>query len=157
MTSTRCAVCKYFRRRCPSNCIFAPYFPPDNPQRFTCVRRIYGASNIGKMLEVINLEHNLVHMSHLKVFRVSTMVKLSQWQFFLELERQEKKIKSVTTQTKVWFFLSRIFQVAKKSPNASIGMLLDGKKKFVLQHISYLLVNCLWFYVGIFAGQIFNL
>ncbi|KAI3784862.1 hypothetical protein L1987_43969 [Smallanthus sonchifolius] len=51
MTSTRCAVCKYFRRRCPPDCIFAPYFPNDNPQRFTCVHRFYGASNIGKMLE----------------------------------------------------------------------------------------------------------
>ncbi|KVH92725.1 lateral organ boundaries domain-containing protein [Cynara cardunculus var. scolymus] len=47
MNSTRCAVCKYFRRRCPSDCVFAPYFPPDNPQRFTCLHRIYGASNIG--------------------------------------------------------------------------------------------------------------
>ncbi|KAI3669979.1 hypothetical protein L6452_41518 [Arctium lappa] len=51
MSSTRCAVCKYFRRRCPSDCVFAPYFPPDNPLRFTSVHRIYGASNIGKMLE----------------------------------------------------------------------------------------------------------
>ncbi|KAI3726125.1 hypothetical protein L1987_65922 [Smallanthus sonchifolius] len=51
MTSTRCAVCKYFRRRCPPDCIFAPYFLNDNPQRFICVHRFYGASNIGKMLE----------------------------------------------------------------------------------------------------------
>ncbi|CAI9283022.1 unnamed protein product [Lactuca saligna] len=56
MTSTRCAVCKYFRRRCPSDCIFSPYFPPNNPQRFTCVHRIYGASNIGKMLEELPVE-----------------------------------------------------------------------------------------------------
>ncbi|XP_076886815.1 LOB domain-containing protein 24-like [Bidens hawaiensis] len=51
MTSTRCAVCKYFRRRCPPDCNFAPYFPHDNPQKFACVHRFYGASNIGKMLE----------------------------------------------------------------------------------------------------------
>nr|XP_043613445.1 LOB domain-containing protein 24-like [Erigeron canadensis] len=51
MTTTRCAACKYFRRRCPSNCNFAPYFPSNNPQRFVCVHRIYGANNIGKMLE----------------------------------------------------------------------------------------------------------
>ncbi|KAK1432885.1 hypothetical protein QVD17_09787 [Tagetes erecta] len=50
-TSTRCAVCKYFRRRCPPDCIFAPYFPNDNPHKFTCVHRFYGASNISKMLE----------------------------------------------------------------------------------------------------------
>ncbi|PWA66659.1 LOB domain-containing protein [Artemisia annua] len=51
MTSTRCAVCKYFRRRCPPECIFAPYFPADNPQKFAYVHRFYGASNISKMLE----------------------------------------------------------------------------------------------------------
>ncbi|KAK2975627.1 hypothetical protein RJ640_021072 [Escallonia rubra] len=48
---TRCAACKYLRRRCASDCIFSPYFPPNNPQRFACVHRIYGASNIGKMLQ----------------------------------------------------------------------------------------------------------
>nr|GEX51975.1 hypothetical protein [Tanacetum cinerariifolium] len=51
MTSPRCAACKYFRRRCPSNCVFAPYFPNDNPQRFIFVHKIYGASNIAKMIE----------------------------------------------------------------------------------------------------------
>ncbi|KAK3002971.1 hypothetical protein RJ639_018993 [Escallonia herrerae] len=48
---TRCAACKYPRRRCASDCIFSPYFTPNNPQRFACVHRIYGASNIGKMLQ----------------------------------------------------------------------------------------------------------
>ncbi|GJX97390.1 putative transcription factor AS2-LOB family protein [Tanacetum coccineum] len=51
MTSPRCAACKYFRRRCPSNCVFAPYFPNDNPQRFIFVHKIYGASNITKVIE----------------------------------------------------------------------------------------------------------
>ncbi|XP_030946113.1 LOB domain-containing protein 24-like [Quercus lobata] len=51
MISGRCAVCKYLRRRCPSDCIFSPYFPPNDPQRFSCVHRIYGASNVGKMLQ----------------------------------------------------------------------------------------------------------
>ncbi|CAH1417123.1 unnamed protein product [Lactuca virosa] len=60
MSSNRCAVCKYFRRRCPSNCIFSPYFPPNNPQRFTCVHRIYGASNIGKMLEELAVEDRAI-------------------------------------------------------------------------------------------------
>ncbi|GAB2267339.1 LOB domain-containing protein 23 [Dionaea muscipula] len=49
--STRCAACKYLRRRCSKDCIFAPYFPSDNPQRFYCVHKIFGASTMGKMLE----------------------------------------------------------------------------------------------------------
>lgn len=48
----RCAACKYLRRRCPKDCIFSPYFPPNNPHRFASVHRIFGASNVGKMLQV---------------------------------------------------------------------------------------------------------
>ncbi|XP_050386250.1 LOB domain-containing protein 24-like [Argentina anserina] len=51
MISGRCAACRYLRRRCPSDCIFAPYFPPNNPQRFASVHRIYGASNVARMLQ----------------------------------------------------------------------------------------------------------
>ncbi|XP_068329871.1 LOB domain-containing protein 24-like [Pyrus communis] len=53
MISDRCAACKYLRRRCPSDCIFSSYFPPNNPQRFASVHRIYGASNVSKMLQVL--------------------------------------------------------------------------------------------------------
>ncbi|KAI3432097.1 LOB domain-containing protein [Psidium guajava] len=49
--SSRCAACKYLRRRCPPDCIFSPYFPSNDPQRFACVHRIYGASNVGKVIQ----------------------------------------------------------------------------------------------------------
>ncbi|GLU21042.1 hypothetical protein SLE2022_372070 [Rubroshorea leprosula] len=49
--NSRCAACKYLRRRCPSDCIFSPYFPPNDPQRFACIHRIYGASNVARMLQ----------------------------------------------------------------------------------------------------------
>ncbi|CAJ2676668.1 unnamed protein product [Trifolium pratense] len=51
MINGRCAACKNQRRRCPSDCIFSPYFPPNDPQRFVSVHRIYGGSNVGKMLQ----------------------------------------------------------------------------------------------------------
>ena len=34
-------------------CIFAPYFPPEEPQRFSNVHKIFGASNVTKMLKDI--------------------------------------------------------------------------------------------------------
>ncbi|KAE9614786.1 hypothetical protein Lal_00036076 [Lupinus albus] len=49
----RCAACKSQRRRCPSDCIFSPYFPPNDPQKFYCVHKIYGGSNVGKILQQI--------------------------------------------------------------------------------------------------------
>ncbi|KAF8021694.1 hypothetical protein BT93_G1982 [Corymbia citriodora subsp. variegata] len=49
----RCAACKYLRRKCPQDCILAPYFPSSNPQRFACVHKIFGASNVTKMLQQV--------------------------------------------------------------------------------------------------------
>ncbi|KVH92637.1 lateral organ boundaries domain-containing protein [Cynara cardunculus var. scolymus] len=51
-----CRTYDYCRRRCPSDCVFAPYFPANNPQKFTCVHRIYGASNIGKLIEELPVQ-----------------------------------------------------------------------------------------------------
>ncbi|XP_004134907.3 protein LATERAL ORGAN BOUNDARIES [Cucumis sativus] len=46
-----CASCKFLRRKCDVDCIFAPYFPADQPQKFEVVHRIYGASNVSKILK----------------------------------------------------------------------------------------------------------
>lgn len=50
ITSTPCAACKLLRRRCAQECPFAPYFSPHEPQKFASVHKIYGASNVSKML-----------------------------------------------------------------------------------------------------------
>ncbi|KAH7423601.1 hypothetical protein KP509_12G063300 [Ceratopteris richardii] len=47
---TPCAACKLLRRRCAQECPFAPYFSPHEPQKFACVHKVYGASNVSKML-----------------------------------------------------------------------------------------------------------
>ncbi|KAI5081737.1 hypothetical protein GOP47_0001480 [Adiantum capillus-veneris] len=47
---TPCAACKLLRRRCAQECPFAPYFSPHEPHKFACVHKIYGASNVSKML-----------------------------------------------------------------------------------------------------------
>ncbi|KAK4837582.1 hypothetical protein QYF36_006692 [Acer negundo] len=49
--SGRCAACKYLRRKCPQDCVLAPYFPSNDPQRFSAVHKIFGSSNIAKMLQ----------------------------------------------------------------------------------------------------------
>lgn len=51
-SSTPCAACKLLRRRCAQECPFSPYFSPHEPQKFACVHKIYGASNVSKMLMV---------------------------------------------------------------------------------------------------------
>ncbi|GLT64335.1 hypothetical protein SLA2020_368380 [Shorea laevis] len=46
-----CAACKLLRRRCAEDCVFAPYFPADEPQKFANVHKVFGASNVNKMLQ----------------------------------------------------------------------------------------------------------
>ncbi|GLJ18185.1 hypothetical protein SUGI_0321440 [Cryptomeria japonica] len=48
-----CAACKILRRRCGEKCILAPYFPPNNPHKFSTAHHVFGASNIIKMLKGI--------------------------------------------------------------------------------------------------------
>ncbi|KAL2471090.1 LOB domain-containing protein 1 [Abeliophyllum distichum] len=46
-----CAACKVLRRRCVEKCVLAPYFPPNDPLKFTTAHRVFGASNIIKFLQ----------------------------------------------------------------------------------------------------------
>ncbi|XP_062203086.1 LOB domain-containing protein 12-like [Phragmites australis] len=49
--SSPCASCKLLRRRCTQECVFAPYFPPEDPHKFAIVHKVFGASNVSKMLQ----------------------------------------------------------------------------------------------------------
>ncbi|KAM3361439.1 LOB domain-containing protein 25 [Capsicum galapagoense] len=48
-----CAACKFLRRKCLPSCVFAPYFPPEEPIKFTTVHKVFGASNVSKLLNEI--------------------------------------------------------------------------------------------------------
>lgn len=52
-TLTPCAACKLLRRRCTEECPFSPYFSPLEPQKFAAVHKVFGASNVSKMLMVL--------------------------------------------------------------------------------------------------------
>ncbi|CAN4126693.1 unnamed protein product [Withania somnifera] len=49
-SNSPCAACKFLRRKCHPECVFAPYFPPDQPQKFANVHKVFGASNVTKLL-----------------------------------------------------------------------------------------------------------
>lgn len=49
-SNSPCAACKFLRRKCQPECVFAPYFPPDQPQKFANVHKVFGASNVTKLL-----------------------------------------------------------------------------------------------------------
>ncbi|CAM8980712.1 unnamed protein product [Rhodiola kirilowii] len=46
-----CGACRFLRRKCAPDCIFAPYFCPDQPpETFAAIHRVFGASNLSKLL-----------------------------------------------------------------------------------------------------------
>ncbi|KAA8543706.1 hypothetical protein F0562_021548 [Nyssa sinensis] len=63
--SSPCASCKLLRRRCAKDCIFAPYFPPDDPFKFANVHKVFGASNVSKMLQELPVQQRADAVSSL--------------------------------------------------------------------------------------------
>ncbi|KAL6491737.1 hypothetical protein OROGR_034102 [Orobanche gracilis] len=49
-TAQACAACKYQRRKCAADCILAPYFPHDRQPQFLNAHRLFGVSNIVKIV-----------------------------------------------------------------------------------------------------------
>lgn len=50
-TGSPCGACKFLRRKCVSDCVFAPYFSSEeSPTRFAAMHKVFGASNVSKIL-----------------------------------------------------------------------------------------------------------
>ncbi|EFJ19252.1 hypothetical protein SELMODRAFT_111283, partial [Selaginella moellendorffii] len=49
-TTSACTACRNLQWRCTPECLFAPYFLPDQPERFANVHNVFGVSNVRKML-----------------------------------------------------------------------------------------------------------
>ncbi|MCO5569245.1 hypothetical protein L7F22_022956 [Adiantum nelumboides] len=54
ISTQACAACKYQRRKCAPDCPLAPYFPPDQPKQFLNVHRLFGVSNILRILRQVS-------------------------------------------------------------------------------------------------------
>jgi|UniRef100_A0A2N9HL91 hypothetical protein len=53
-TTQACAACKYQRRKCATDCILAPYFPHDRQRQFLNAHKLFGVSNITKIIKNLN-------------------------------------------------------------------------------------------------------
>ncbi|XP_031097188.1 LOB domain-containing protein 20-like [Ipomoea triloba] len=52
-----CGACKLLRRKCVPECIFAPYFDPnEGTARFAAIHKVFGASNVSKLLTHIPMD-----------------------------------------------------------------------------------------------------
>ncbi|KAL5822489.1 hypothetical protein ACOSQ4_020389 [Xanthoceras sorbifolium] len=52
-TTQACAACKYQRRKCAPDCILAPYFPHDRQRQFLNAHKLFGVSNITKIIKYL--------------------------------------------------------------------------------------------------------
>ncbi|TVU41454.1 hypothetical protein EJB05_14971, partial [Eragrostis curvula] len=46
----RCAACAHSKRKCSPECVYAPHFPPDDPDRYAAVHKAFLVRNIGQLL-----------------------------------------------------------------------------------------------------------
>lgn len=55
-SASKCASCRHQRRRCPNDCIFRPYFPLRKQEEFESARRVFGVSNMERMLRSLEVQ-----------------------------------------------------------------------------------------------------
>lgn len=51
-----CAACKHQRKKCHEACPLAPYFPADRNREFQAVHKVFGVSNVTKMVKSVREE-----------------------------------------------------------------------------------------------------
>ncbi|XP_047313931.1 LOB domain-containing protein 30-like [Impatiens glandulifera] len=55
-----CGACKFLRKKCVEDCIFAPYFNSgEGTVNFAAVHKVFGASNVTKLLTIIPIHKRL--------------------------------------------------------------------------------------------------
>ncbi|KAF3634274.1 LOB domain-containing protein 16 [Capsicum baccatum] len=56
-TGSPCGACKFLRRKCVVDCIFAPYFnSEEGPSKFAAIHKVFGASNVSKLLHNVPVD-----------------------------------------------------------------------------------------------------
>ncbi|XP_031126681.1 LOB domain-containing protein 2-like [Ipomoea triloba] len=54
--TTACASCKHQRKKCTEKCVLAPFFPAEKGREFQAVHKVFGVSNVTKMVRNLKEE-----------------------------------------------------------------------------------------------------
>ncbi|PIN08984.1 hypothetical protein CDL12_18440 [Handroanthus impetiginosus] len=54
--TSACATCKHQRKKCTEKCILAPFFPAEKTQEFQAVHKVFGVSNVTKIIKNLKEE-----------------------------------------------------------------------------------------------------
>ncbi|KAK6924936.1 Lateral organ boundaries, LOB [Dillenia turbinata] len=125
-TSQACAACKSQRRRCSSECLLAPYFPADQPKTFQNAQKLFGVSNIVKILKSVDESQKYVAMQTV-IFQANMRERfpvygccamISQLNYQICLLKEELH----TVHTQLALYKHQISSAPNESPQLQLGM-----------------------------------
>ncbi|XP_078180735.1 LOB domain-containing protein 12-like [Carex rostrata] len=131
-----CASCKLLRRRCAKECIFAPYFPPEDPHKFAIVHKVFGASNVSKMLQDLPLHQRADAVSSL-VYEANARVRDPVYGCVGAISYLQHQVSQLQMQLAVAQAEMLCMQMQQQdSPPSSLEQkeLIEDQKSFLLQN-----------------------
>ncbi|KAE8674198.1 LOB domain-containing protein 3 [Hibiscus syriacus] len=113
-----CAACKLLRRRCAHDCVFAPYFPADEPHKFANVHKVFGASNVNKMLQELPVHQRGDAVSSM-VYEASARIRDPVYGCVGAISSLQQQID--TLQTQLAFAQAEVVHLQVRQQNASVS------------------------------------
>ncbi|KAJ6809570.1 putative LOB domain-containing protein 36 [Iris pallida] len=110
-SSSPCAACKFLQCNCTQGCVFAPYFPSDQP-RFSNVFRVFGASNVAMMLNWVCPEHRKDMANYLAYMSLIDPVQGCFREIEL-LEGLKQNLQILEIQKRTFDYLNRLLAVVR--------------------------------------------
>ncbi|PKU62192.1 LOB domain-containing protein 12-like [Dendrobium catenatum] len=133
-----CASCKLLRRRCAKDCIFAPFFPSDEPQKFAIVHKVFGASNVSKMLQDLPFQQRADAVSSL-VYEANARIRDPVYGCVGAISQLQNQVKQLQMQLAMAHAEILCFQMQNDSsslvnPQLGVDDDSDDNKSFLLNN-----------------------
>ncbi|KAG5382278.1 hypothetical protein IGI04_033748 [Brassica rapa subsp. trilocularis] len=99
-SNSPCSACKFLRRRCTRECVFAPHFSADQPNKFSCVHKAFGASNVAKLLSELTFNQREDAVTSL-VYEAETRIQDPVYGCVGLISLQQQRLKQIQRDTDV--------------------------------------------------------
>ncbi|RID44057.1 hypothetical protein BRARA_I00878 [Brassica rapa] len=99
-SNSPCSACKFLRRRCTRECVFAPHFPADQPNKFSWVHKAFGASNVAKLLSELTFNQREDAVTSL-VYEAETRIQDPVYGCVGLISLQQQRLKQIQRDTDV--------------------------------------------------------
>ncbi|KAI3970575.1 hypothetical protein MKX01_024222 [Papaver californicum] len=135
-TSQACAACKYQRRKCSNECPLKPYFPADQPKMFQNAHRLFGVSNILKIInplppnQKMEAMRSIIYQSNIRdKHRVHGCVAIIE-QLSFQIQQANLELDAVNTQLAIYRQqynqLSTAVPPSESSPSSQLQLGMGG-------------------------------